>query len=120
MEIRIAEKGENRAAVLTGEGMAFTDVQDALDFMAQIVHDIGCGCAVVPKASVPKDFFDLKTGLAGEILQKFTNYGFKLAFVGDFTGIGSKSLRDFIYESNRVKRYLFVASEQEALDIYLG
>jgi hypothetical protein len=119
MDIRIAEKDSNKAAVAAGEGMVFTDVQGALDFMTQIRYDTGCSCAVIPKASVPADFFDLKTGLAGEILQKFTNYGFRIAFVGDFENIKSKSLRDFIYESNRAKKYLFVASEKEALDIYL-
>lgn len=120
MEIRVVEKGENRAAVVDGEGTVFTDVQGALDFMTQIRYDSGCDCAVVPQSSVSAEFFDLKTGLAGEILQKFTNYGFRIAFVGDFADIKAKSLRDFIYESNRAKRYLFVAGVQEALDIYLG
>jgi hypothetical protein len=120
MQIRIEEKGANKVAVLTGEGMIFTDVQGALDFMMQISYDTGCESAVVPKTSVPTEFFDLKTGIAGEILQKFTNYGFRFAIVGDFENSKSKSLRDFIYESNRAKKYLFVANEQEALDFFLG
>ncbi len=120
METRIAQNGENKVAVVTGEGMVFTGVQSALDFMMQIRYDTDCDCAVVPKTSVPQEFFDLKTGFAGEILQKFTNYGFRLAFAGDFAAIKSKSLRDFIFESNRAKRFLFVATEEEALDIYLG
>ena len=120
MEIRVVQKGEKRAVVVTGDEMVFTDVQGALDFMTQIRYNAGCDCAVVQKGCVPPEFFDLKTGLAGEILQKFTNYEFKLAIVGNFETVQSKSLRDFIFESNRAKRYLFVASQQEALDIYLG
>ncbi|MCK7528774.1 MAG: DUF4180 domain-containing protein [Ignavibacteriales bacterium] len=33
------------------------------------------------------DFFDLKTGIAGEILQKFSTYNVRLAILGDFQNI---------------------------------
>ncbi len=36
----------------------------------------------------------------GEILQKFVTYKAKLAIAGDFSVYTSKSLKDFIYESN--------------------
>ena len=39
--------------------------------------------------------------MAGEILQKFSNYRVRLAIVGDFTPYSSKSIKDFIYESNK-------------------
>jgi len=63
-----------------------------------------------------RDFFDLKTGLAGEILQKFSNYRVKLAIVGDFEEVKSKSLRDFIRESNRGRTVNFVNSVEEAVE----
>ncbi|MEI6101878.1 MAG: DUF4180 domain-containing protein [Eubacteriales bacterium] len=119
MELHIAQRGKNKTAVVEGAEKAFTDVQSALDFMMQISYETGCDSAVVLKECVPEEFFDLKTRLAGEILQKFTNYRFRLAIVGDFDNIQSKSLRDFILESNLGKRYLFVSSEQEALDVFL-
>ncbi len=59
-------------------------------------------------------FFNLKTGIAGEILQKFSTYDVKLAIVGDFSEFGSKSLNDFIHESNRTGRIRFVSSAQIA------
>jgi len=37
------------------------------------------------KSAICDDFFDLSTGLAGEILQKFVNYHVKIAIVGDFS-----------------------------------
>jgi hypothetical protein len=61
------------------------------------------------------DFFDLKSGLAGEILQKFSNYRVKLALAGDFSEIRSKSLKDFIRECNRGKTIFFVNSINDAL-----
>lgn len=33
-----------------------------------------------------EDFFVLKTGLAGDILQKVSNYQLKLGIIGDFSG----------------------------------
>jgi len=40
----------------------------------------------------------------------------KLAIVGDFTNIKSKSLGDFIRESNRGRTVNFVSSVEEAVE----
>ena len=53
--------------------------------------------------------------MAGEILQKYVNYGGHIAIYGDYSGHTSKPLRDFIYESNKGKDVFFVATEEEAL-----
>ena len=53
--------------------------------------------------------------MAGEILQKFSNYRMRLVIVGDFSALESKSLRDFIYESNKGKLVGFVSTAEEAL-----
>lgn len=60
------------------------------------------------------DFFDLSTGLAGEIVQKFAQYRTGLIIVGDFTRFPSVSLADFIRESNKGKHIRFVATVEEA------
>jgi uncharacterized protein YdaL len=62
------------------------------------------------------DFFDLKNGLAGKILQKFSTYRIRLAIIGDFSVYTSKSLSDFIYESNKGRQIAFVVSVEEALN----
>ncbi len=59
----------------------------------------------------------LKTRLAGEILQKFVNYNIKVAIIGDFTTYTSKSLRDFMYESNKGKDIFFSPSVNDAIEI---
>jgi hypothetical protein len=61
----------------------------------------------------------LKTTLAGDILQKFSNYNVKLAIVGDFSIYTSQSLRDFIYESNKTGRIRFVNTIDEAIEALL-
>ena len=87
---------------------------DILDIMADVgYHD--CKAIIVHDKCLHHDFFDLKTGLAGEILQKFSNYRMKLAIIGDFSGFKSKNLRDFIRESNIRGTICFVDSLEEAL-----
>ncbi|WP_167619513.1 DUF4180 domain-containing protein [Maribellus sediminis] len=94
--------------------IALTDVQDFLDMMANANYQ-GTNKMVIHQHQLPIGFFELKTKIAGEILQKFSTYNQRLAIVGDFSEIESKSLRDFIRESNRIGRILFVASLDEAL-----
>jgi hypothetical protein len=67
-------------------------------------------------AQLHPDFFDLSTRLAGEVLQKFTNYHVQLGIVGDFSRYPSRSLQDFIRESNRGTQVVFAACLGEALE----
>jgi hypothetical protein len=60
-----------------------------------------CSSIIIKKENIIDAFFDLKTGIAGDILQKFSNYGMRMAITGDFCNVKSKSLHDFIYESNK-------------------
>ncbi|MBU4437996.1 MAG: DUF4180 domain-containing protein [Acetobacterium sp.] len=79
-----------------------TDVQSALDLMATVRYETECDAIIVDKTALTDEFFDLKTRLAGEIIQKYVNYGIRLAIIGDFSGYTSKALHDFIYESNQM------------------
>jgi hypothetical protein len=39
----------------------------------------------------------------------------RLAIIGDFSAVKSKSLNDFIFESNKYGRISFVSSREEAI-----
>ncbi|MBX3721153.1 MAG: DUF4180 domain-containing protein [Turneriella sp.] len=69
---------------------------------------------ILHKKNITPQFFDLTTGVAGDVAQKLVNYRCRIAIVGDFSHIESKSLRDFIYESNRRGNIFFVATVAEA------
>ena len=88
--------------------------EDILDTMADAGYN-GCTGLIIYTDTLNRDFFDLNTKIAGDILQKFSNYRMKLAIIGDFSDIKSKSLRDFIRESNTFGVINFVASLDEAL-----
>lgn len=115
MEIRIDRKGDSEVAVVKDGGILIGSVQDALDIMATVQHVYHCGKMVIGEGAFVKGFFDLSTRLAGEILQKFTNYQFKVAIVGDFGRYESKALKDFIYESNKGRAVFFLPDEAAAL-----
>ena len=83
--------------------------------MATVRHIHDCDKMVISKAAVTESFFDLKTGLAGAILQKYANYSMRIAVVGDFSGYSSKSLKDFIYESNQGSQAFFLDNKEEAV-----
>jgi len=69
---------------------------------------------ILHQRNIAPEFFDLSTGIAGEVAQKLVNYRRRMAVVGDFSDFASQSLRDFIYESNRRGNIFFVASPEEA------
>ncbi|MGO4541888.1 DUF4180 domain-containing protein [Paenibacillus sp. 2TAB19] len=116
MSITKVEANGANIAVVGGSEIVIEDVQSALDLMATIKYETDCERFVISKELVSESFFDLKTGLAGEILQKFINYHAKVAFVGDFSIYPSKSLRDFIYECNNGTDFFFLPSEQQAIE----
>jgi hypothetical protein len=61
------------------------------------------------------EFFELKTGRAGAITQKFVSYQMGLAVVGDISArvAASKPLADWVRESNRGRNLLFAADLDE-------
>jgi hypothetical protein len=102
-------------AVIDSPDKLITDVSSALDLMATISYETGCSNLAINKEAVADGFFILSTKLAGDILQKFVNYQFRLAIWGDFSKYTSKPLRDFIYESNNGYDIFFVGSRDEAV-----
>ena len=93
-----------------------TTPQSALDLAVTVKYETGAQRIAIPKKLLPEEFFILSSGLAGEILQKYINYGIKMAAWGDFSRYTSKPLQDFIRESNEGKQIFFPRSEDEALE----
>ncbi|MBP2471298.1 hypothetical protein JOF53_000170 [Crossiella equi] len=96
--------------VHAGPGPVLTDERAALDLMAD--HGFPTWL-LVPVERLPEEFFKLRTGVAGAVVQKFVNYNVKLAVVGDLSAriAASPTLADFVREANRWRQLWFVASE---------
>jgi hypothetical protein len=101
-------------AKVINDAIIITNGQDVLDLIYQPeLADITA--IILNKKNINPSFFELHTGIAGEVLQKFVNYRCRLAIVGDFSAIESKSLQDFIRESNKGKSVYFAENLTEAV-----
>lgn len=113
-------KLKNIAVAIVDKDKVISKVSDMLDIMASLRYnqDSDNVGMILHKESLQDKFFDLKTGFAGDILQKFSNYDMLLVIVGDFSQYKSKSLSDFIRECNRGNRIFFLDSVDTAIAKY--
>ena len=111
--------GDLKIAELTSDHLIINTAGDGLDLLGNLYYQ-GFDKMIVYAKNIAPDFFDLKNGMAGELLQKFSTYRMGLAIVGNLDAYNSKSLHDFIYESNQVGHTIFVGSMALALDFFSG
>jgi len=114
MQINFISSGDTQVALIVSDDIIMRTAEEAAELLMNC-HYQGADSLIVHSYNLPEAFFDLKTKLAGDILQKFSTYQGRLAIVGDFSKYDSQSLRDFIYESNKGKRINFVTSIEEAI-----
>ena len=101
---------------IRSEEQFINNVQDVLDLFGELYGQYYDGI-ILYERNITHDFFDLQTKLAGEILQKFSNYRIRLVIVGDWSKYTSRSLEAFICESNKGKTVNFSSSPTEALEL---
>ena len=116
MKTELVRKNNIEIAVVTSEELLITDVQSALDLVMTVKYETGCTNIALNKEAIADDFFILSTCLAGEILQKFINYGVRFAIYGDFSKYTSKPWKDFLYESNKGRDIYFQPDITQAVD----
>ena len=92
-------------------GIIIKDPKDILDMIA----NLGSRKIALYKKNIDENFFDLKNGLAGEILQKASNYSLQIGIIGDYKKYKRESLQAFIYESNRTNQIVFAETLNEVL-----
>ncbi|MFZ7121629.1 MAG: DUF4180 domain-containing protein [Eubacteriaceae bacterium] len=112
--MKINKNNNSIVALFDKDEITIKNVNDVLDIMAN-VSSMNSYKIVIYKESLNESFFDLKTKLAGEILQKLVNYNMKIAIIGNFEEYNSKSLHDFIFESNNGKQIFFKSTLEEGL-----
>ena len=89
-------------------------VQDFLDLLTWGTEH-GTDLYLLRDTNFTPEFFDLSTGLAGEILQKVSNYRQRLAIVGSFEMVTSKRFQEFMTESNKGTTVCFLRQQEKAL-----
>lgn len=110
--------GKTAVAEVAANDMLFTVPEDANDLLGNAYYQ-GFDGMIISADKISPRFFDLKTRLAGEILQKFSTFQMRLAIVGDFSVFPSENLKSFIYESNRGGLIHFSPTTSDALAWFL-
>ena len=93
--------------IVAGEPDALDIIGDAFGHEATLV--------IVPVARLAPEFFQLRSGVAGAVVQKFVNYRVRLVIVGDLPhqAVGDGPVADWIREANEGRDLWFVADEAE-------
>ncbi|HTE29098.1 MAG TPA: DUF4180 domain-containing protein [Chryseolinea sp.] len=96
---------------LKEDDVVINNAEQFLDLVMNLPSDR----IVLYKENFDESFYDLRTGLAGEIREKAISYSKSLGIVGDYSKYASQSLRDFMFASNKSSKIVFVDSLDEAL-----
>lgn len=113
MEVITHTINDIKIAEVNSPGIIINNAEDGLDLLGNLYYQ-DFDKIIIHEQNINPDFFDLKNGMAGEILQKFSNYRIRLIIVGDFN-FTSQSIKDFIYESNNGKQVNFLSTVEEAI-----
>ncbi len=106
-----------RVLECVADGAKLQTYNDAVDLIGKTFENRAT-LIVIPVECLDDEFFQLKTRIAGELIQKFVQYRRHLVIVGDISGFlaESSALRAFVAESNRGKEVWFLASIEELND----
>lgn len=107
---------EEGSAVLMcdAEGEPIAGERDIMDLVGNAAWQ-GAQWVAIPAERFDDTFFQLRTRVAGDIIQKFVTYRVGLAVLGDISRHteASSALRDFIRECNRGRQTWFLADAEE-------
>ena len=98
-----------RCLMLDPDGAPIADASGVRDLIEDAMNERASVIAV-PAERLDPPFFQLRSGLMGELVQKAANYGRKLAVVGDVSQhvAASEAFRDFVVETERGTSVMFV------------
>jgi hypothetical protein len=80
----------------------------------------GAQSILVDGAALPPEFFDLSSGLAGELLHRLSIYRMRMAAVVPDPAAHSANFQAFLREANQGEQYRFFATRLEAIAWLVG
>lgn len=117
MDSVILEVAGRRVLICAPVGAVLAKPGDTNDFLAEAWAQ-EADMLAIPTARLGEDFFELRSGLAGEVGQKFANYRMPLVIIGDITQwiAQSRAFRDYVREANAGNSLWFVADSAELIE----
>ncbi len=83
MKVKSHHISNKKIAEVTSEKIIINSVNDGQEFLGNLYYQ-HFDKIIIRKNSIIEDFFELSNGIAGEILQKFSNFCVQLIIIGDF------------------------------------
>jgi len=115
VDIQILTHQGAQIAEVTGEPHSLKGMQMVLDLIGDLAFNHKVSRVLIDRSLIDESFFDLKSGFAGELAQKFTNYQMKLAVTGNFKLVESLAMKAYIHESNLGNTVHFTRDREKAL-----
>lgn len=94
--------------------MASTRIDSSADIANALMASVQQGGLVLHEADLCPEFFDLRTGFAGQVLQKFSSYRTRLAVVIPDGAIYGGHFSELMYEHRTHPAVRFFASDKQA------
>ncbi|MCT2593999.1 DUF4180 domain-containing protein [Streptomyces sp. N2-109] len=100
--------------ICAAEGETIRGEREALDCIGDAGYQ-GAQWVALPAGRFDEAFFQLRTRVAGDIIQKFVTYRLGLAVLGDISShmAEGSALQDFVRECNRGRQTWFLADLEE-------
>lgn len=119
MNFTLIQRNNTNIAVCMPDGNQISSEADALEAVAAC-GEFGTDRLLIPGESLSGTFFDLKSGLAGVVLLKFSNYFIKAAVVIPAEKVGQGKFYEFVLETNRGNEFRVFQDKGKAMDWLAG
>lgn len=106
MKLQLNAQEQPVSVTLITDEVVIVQVDDVIDLLGNARY-LGAQKVIAKAEHFCADFFDLRCGLAGEMLQKFANYRMQLTILGNWQYVDCCALQDFIRECNRGQAIAF-------------
>lgn len=103
---------ERKILIASDAGIAIQSLNDIADALSACFGTAGL---LLTEPDLAPEFFNLRSGLAGELFQKFINYRIRLAIVLPDPSVYGERLSELAYEHASHPLIRFVPSKEEAL-----
>lgn len=118
MDYLLHNSGEIQYVEIPGNSILLGSEEEATD-LAAFCFENGTNRLIIGKDNLDERFFDLKTGLAGAVMQKFSNYRIIFAAVIPPDKVQGR-FGEMVLEANKGGQFRFVTSRAEAVDWISG
>jgi hypothetical protein len=102
---------KHRIVVASDSGLFIRSFSDISDALGACLDSAGL---VLTENDLAQEFFDLRSGLAGELFQKFTNYRLRVAIVLSAPEAHGERFKELVYEHTSHNLIRFFGSTDEA------